>query len=224
MDPKQIAAEFGPMVSTVCRRMLQDPEVARDAAQEVWVDIIQSLPSFRGEAKMSTWIFAVLRRSVIRRAQKERLYSTRFLRGFFSGETREIPRERTDDHGLWIKEMCDKCLTGILHCLDNQTRLAYIFRDIAELNYDEIAGILEMDAATVRKTVSRARRKLRDFLNNQCSLQNPAGACRCRMKTWVDAIDLPAEYEKIRQTVRRVTVFKASEQALPGKDFWLKYR
>lgn len=50
---EEIARSYGPLVSSICRRMLRDPEAARDAAQEAWVQILKSLPSFRGEAKLS---------------------------------------------------------------------------------------------------------------------------------------------------------------------------
>ena len=51
-----IAREYGTMVSSICRRMITDQENARDAAQQVWVEISKSFPSFRGESKVSTWI------------------------------------------------------------------------------------------------------------------------------------------------------------------------
>lgn len=56
--------------------------------------------------------------------------------------------------------MCDKCLTGTLHCLDNESRMAYILRDINMIPYSEIAEILEKDEVSVRKMVSRSRNKL----------------------------------------------------------------
>ncbi len=45
---------YGKMISIVCHRMIQDEEKARDAAQEVWMNIAASLPSFRGGSKIST--------------------------------------------------------------------------------------------------------------------------------------------------------------------------
>jgi hypothetical protein len=39
---EQIARTYGPLVSSVCRRMLRDPEAAREAAQEAWVQILSS--------------------------------------------------------------------------------------------------------------------------------------------------------------------------------------
>ena len=46
--PEDIVATYGGLISSLCRRMIQDQETARDAAQEVWLEVMKSLPIFRG--------------------------------------------------------------------------------------------------------------------------------------------------------------------------------
>ncbi len=217
---ERIVSEYGPMVTSICRRMIQNEEDARDAAQEVWMAVFQGLPGFRGDAKLSTWIYSVTCRSAMRFAAKERMYTTRFLRQFLHGDPLEIPVEVDMDKDLWIRHMCDRCLTGIARCLDCETRIAYFFRDMVELAYDEIAEILDKDPAAVRQMVSRARRKLKNFLKDECSLHNPEGTCQCRMKHLVEEIDLPDEYRKMRTLVARANVYKESRKVLPQKNYW----
>ncbi len=223
MSAGELAARYGRLVSSICRRMIRDEETARDAVQEAWVEILRGLPSFRGESSESTWVYSITARTAMRHSAKEQVYSTRVLRGYFHGPERELPQDAGVDSGVerqaWIREMCDKCLTGILHCLDNETRLAYISRDMAEVPYDVIARVLGKDERAVRKMVSRARLKLRNFLNDECALANPRAKCKCRMRRWVEDIDLPQEYERLRRTVRRMSVFRATEAILPGKNF-----
>jgi hypothetical protein len=48
----------------------------------------------------------------------ERIHSTKFLRDFFHGEERKYPEDEDVDRELWVRQMYDQCLTGILHCLD----------------------------------------------------------------------------------------------------------
>ena len=43
------------------------------------------------------------------------------------------------DHDLWVREMCDLCISGMLQCLEPDMRLAYLLREIAELDYDDVA-------------------------------------------------------------------------------------
>jgi hypothetical protein len=43
------------------------------------------------------------------------------------------------------------------------------------------------------------------------------------MKKWVEEINLPQEYDKLRSIVRSVNVFRDSETVLPRKNYWLKH-
>ena len=52
-------AEHAPRVDAVVRRLVRDPDEAADIAQEVWIQIFRALPSWRGDAKFSTWIHRV---------------------------------------------------------------------------------------------------------------------------------------------------------------------
>ncbi len=209
LSPETLVTQYGRLVDAVCHRMIRDPEAARDAAQEAWAQVLKSLPSFRGRAKLSTWIFTIVRRA----ARREQVYSTRFLREHFHGDTIPAPSEDPHMRGVWVRQMCDQCLTGILHCLDADARLAYVLREIAELGYPDLARVLGRDEQATRQVVSRARGRLRRFLNSECGLQD-AGACRCRMRPWVQEADLPAQYEKLRTVVHRARVYKESETLL----------
>jgi RNA polymerase sigma-70 factor (ECF subfamily) len=215
-----IARDYGKMVSSICRRMIMDEETARDAAQQVWVEITKSHSSFRGESKMSTWIYTITRRIAFDHVQREQKFSARHLLDYARGEEMEPPGMVDLDKQLWVREMCNKCLSAALHCFDTEARLAMILKDIADCSYEEIASIVEKEEPAVRQMVSRNRRKLQFFMNGLCTLYNPEGNCRCRMKKWVKEIDLNREYEKIRRIVGKVSFFKQAELVLPRKNYW----
>jgi RNA polymerase sigma-70 factor (ECF subfamily) len=215
---EEITKEYRGLVSAVSHRMIQDPEIARDAAQEAWMEILKSLKTFKGESKISTWIYAIASRVILRQAKNEKVYSTRYLSEYFRNGERESPFEKEVDKKRWVKEMCDKCLTGILHCLSNQDRLLYVLYDIAGLPYREISMIMTEQESTVRKKVSRSRKKLHNFLNEECVLFKPDGNCACRMKKHVVGVDLPSEYQKLKKTVKEIHFFRETRQILAIKD------
>jgi RNA polymerase sigma-70 factor (ECF subfamily) len=93
---------------------------------------------------------------------------------------------------------------------------------MAELPYEEIAKILEKEEPTIRKMISRARKKLNYFLKDECILYNPQAKCKCRMNKLVREIDLPGAYERLRKTVLHINVYRESEKILPGKNYWDK--
>ncbi len=215
-----IARDYGKMVSSICRRMIMDEDLARDAAQQVWAEITKSFPSFRGESKVSTWIYAITRRVAADFARNEKVYSMRFVRDYFNGADIDPPSRVDLDRAIWVKQTCDRCVTAMLHCVDNESRLAHIFRDIAELEYTEIAVILEKDEAAVRQMVTRSRKRINSFLSERCIIYNPQGDCRCRIRKHVDEVNLAAEYKKIDTMVRRINFYRKSEQIFPRKNYW----
>ena len=215
---EHIIENYGKMVYSICRRMIQNKDTVDDAAQEVWLEVNKSLKTFRGDSKISTWLYTITSRVVMKMAKEEHKYSTSFLSNYYHGEDIEIPDYEDFDKQLWVREMCDKCLTGTLHCLNNESRFAYILRDINMISYSDIAEILEKDEVRVRKMVSRTRNKLRNFLNDECILKNPDSKCKCRMSKWVKEVQLDKEYQRLRQTVHTINFYRASEILLT-KDF-----
>lgn len=215
---EDIAHEYRTLVSAISHRMIQNSEQAKDASQEAWIEILKSLHSFKGDSKISTWIYTIASRVILRQAKNEKVYSTQYLSEYFRNGERESPFEKEVENRKWIKDMCDRCLTGILHCLSNRDRLLYILYDIAGLSYREISVVVDDKEDNVRKKVSRSRKKLHNFLMAECVLFNPEGNCSCRMKKQVVRIDLPAEYQKLKKTVRDVHFFRESQQILVFKD------
>ena len=216
--------KYGKMVSLLSNRMISDKETAEDAAQEVWIEIINSLPSFKNESKLSTWIYSIAKRVIYKYAVKERHYSLNFLHDFLEGDNRELPNGISDsEKEFWIKEECDRCLTGLFHCLVNEDRIIYLFRDVIRLPYSEIARIMEKNEESIRKTVSRARTKLKCFLNDECIIYNPDAKCKCRMNVLLKSINLPREYQKIRDLGKHISLLVQANEILPAKNYWEKY-
>ena len=222
-QPSAVVEQYGRLVSSICWRMTRDQDAAREAAQEVWLAVLEGLPGFRGESSLSTWIYTIARRVVGRYAQARQTQSVRFLSTAYEADGELEPPDVPDlDHDLWVREMCDLCLSGMLQCLDPDMRLAYLLREVAELDYDDVALVLEVQPDAARQMVSRARRKLNRFMSGHCALANPTGPCRCRMRRRVEGIDLPAQYTALRRTMHGARVIRESEQVLPPKDFWLE--
>lgn len=214
---EDLVESYGNMISTVCRRMIQDEDKAQDAAQEVWVNIANSLSSFRGDAKISTWIYKITYRVAASYWKKEKQYSTKILSDYFQGPERIAPDYPDYKKKEWIREVCDRCLTASLHCLENDTRIAFILKYIAGLSYKELSLVLEENEAKLRKRNSRSKNKLKSFLMGECVLVNPEGNCNCRMKKLVLEINLPREYDKIRDISNHIDIFQKAEQLLPRR-------
>ena len=89
----------------------------------------------------------------------------------------------TGEQRAYATEIRLMCLHMLLVHLDREHRLAYLLGETLELNSTEAAQVLEIEPATFRKRLSRARKRLQDFMLKRCSLVKPHNRCQCHM--WV---------------------------------------
>ena len=52
---RAIWTQHAPRIDAVVRRLVGDPDLAADVAQEVWIQIFRALPGYRGDSQFSTW-------------------------------------------------------------------------------------------------------------------------------------------------------------------------
>ncbi|MBN2011695.1 RNA polymerase sigma factor [candidate division KSB1 bacterium] len=172
IDTEMLVRDYGLTISQFAHRMIKNPDVAKEAAQETWYELLRCLPSFRRQSNTSTWIYTIARRTLLRCAKNERVYTSTEITAHF--EMDDIPYYGLPDEKKgWVKTQCDQCLTAFCHCLTNEARLIFIFRDIAELSYEEIANIMEMTLENVRKISSRSRKKVKNYMEKNCIFLNP---------------------------------------------------
>ena len=153
--------------------MFRNEDDALEAAQEAWVEVLASLPGFREESKLGTWIYKVVYRKVLRLKVESRRRSLRELRIAYHGPDFVAPDRSLPDIELWAKETCRDCMRGVLFCLDSDSRLVFVFRFVVELPYEEISRVMDKSEVAVRKIASRARKLVSRFLNSECGLVNP---------------------------------------------------
>ena len=72
-----------------------------------------------------------------------------------------------------------RCTEAMLLSLDRELRVAYVLGDILQLSSADAAAALEIDGATYRKRLSRARERLYAFMRGWCGVLDPANPCRC---------------------------------------------
>lgn len=219
IDLHQIVDDFGLKISSLSYRMISNKEIAKEAAQEVWYEIIKSLSSYKAQSKISTWIYTIARRTILKYAKKEKIISDlQFHRHFNKPEINYVGDE--NDRLIWVKEKCDFCLTAFCHCLNNKSRLIFLFKELINLSNEEISKIMETSETNIRKILSRSKKKVENFMNENCILFNKNANCKCRLRKEILKIDLKNEYEKYRNVVNIADFYLKFEKELPRKNYW----
>ncbi len=149
---------FQRRVFAVCLQVLGSPEDAEDATQETFVRLARSADGFRGDAKLSTWLYRVARNVCTDHVRRDaRRPSTPV-----ADVDRVIDRPDTADAQLGV-EVGDE-LRRALHQLEPGARRLLLLVTVEGLSYEDAAALADLPVGTVKSRVSRARVRLGELL------------------------------------------------------------
>ena len=166
-------------------RMLWDPQDAADATQDILIKVMTRLETFRAEAALRTWVFRIAANHLltVRRSRVERQELSFQAFAADLAEGLADPPERGDvDLDLLAEEVKLGCTLAMLTCLDREHRLAFVLGSVFGLPGAEAAVVCEVPPQVYRKRLSRARARIRTFLQDNCGLVTAAAACSCRRR------------------------------------------
>ncbi|WP_400192066.1 RNA polymerase sigma factor [Hymenobacter sp. B81] len=147
--------------------LLPSPEEAEDVAQEVFVEVYQTIGRFRGEAALSTWLYRLATSRALKhhrraRARKRFAYFTSLL-GFDNEVLHHPPDHAHPEAQLEGQQQLQLLLAHIARLPEPQ-RVAFTLRHEQQLSYEEIAAVLQTTVAAVESLLFRARQTLRQRL------------------------------------------------------------
>jgi len=176
-------------IYNIALRMLFHPQDAEDATQEILIKVVTRLSSFEGRSSFRTWLYRIVVNHLlnVKRAREEFKITTFSVYGDALENTPDLdppdPKGASPDENLLVTEAMLACTSGMLLCLDREQRLAYILGAILGVSDTVAAEVLEITSENFRQRLARARRDLRNFMNDKCGLVNQANPCRCAKKT-----------------------------------------
>jgi RNA polymerase sigma factor (sigma-70 family) len=184
-----VLRQIEPGVHALALRMLGDPDDAADATQDVLVRVATHLGGFAGRSRFSTWVFRIARNVVLTMRMRAasapavRLEDIAQRLGAGLAAGRLTPSLATDalsaDDRAEAVVVARRCLQGMLLALPPDQRLVIVLDAVFGLDSPEAADVLEVTPAAYRQRLSRAKRRLREFLGAECGLEPPHAACRC---------------------------------------------
>jgi RNA polymerase sigma-70 factor (ECF subfamily) len=155
-------------VYSVCYRFTNSDAESQDLTQDVFVRVFRTLGSFRaGEGSFSVWLSRLTRNLLIdhyRRTKLER--ATDSIEDQLPMLEQRAGLTARTDHILAGRE-ASEVLQAALQKLSPELREAVILRDIEELEYREIAQVLNVPEGTVKSRINRGRAELGKLLRRQ---------------------------------------------------------
>jgi RNA polymerase sigma-70 factor (ECF subfamily) len=152
---RELYRRYSPRVYAVVRRLAGDDALAEDWAQEAWIRAIRALPSFRGDARFSTW----LHRIAVNSALHGKRWRDRRVKNEVALPAALSTRGRNEQTALRLT------LEQALQQLPAGMRQVLVLHDVEGYTHEEIGEFLGVTAGTSKSQLFKARARMRKLLD-----------------------------------------------------------
>jgi RNA polymerase sigma-70 factor (ECF subfamily) len=156
----EVYERFRRPVWRLARRLTESEEEAFDATQEIFLRVWRGLPGFRGDAKLSTWVFQIAW-NYLRSFRRQR---GRHLAAVTDTDDEAVVRAPDPNPGPERRAVAVDLLGRVADAVDGlpeHHRVVLWLRDGEDLSYADIAEVLDIPVGTVRSRLARARLALK---------------------------------------------------------------
>ncbi len=159
------------MVFRTALDIVQQEEEAEDVSQEVFIQAFRSVKNFRGDSKISTWLYRITITQSINWQRKKKA-AKRFSIKHLLGLDEKIENEAKDffHPGVLSENREDAAmLFRALKELPEKQQAVFVLLKMEGLSYDEVSQIMHLSVKALESLMQRAKENLRKKLNNHFS-------------------------------------------------------
>ena len=159
--------EYQKKVYLLALRTVGNQQDAEDMTQEAFLRAYRSIHSFRGDSKLSVWLYRLTTNLCIDLLRSRGRKPTVSLTVEDSDEdTQEldVTDERYDPEEIFQRRELQRAVQRGLAALPEDYRVILVLRELEGLSYAEIGEVLGLEEGTVKSRLFRARKKLCEFL------------------------------------------------------------
>lgn len=156
---RRLVERYNSIVYSVVRGILGNRNDVEDAVQEVFIKIYRGLPSYRGDAKLSTWIYRIARNHAlnVRARPCHPQYPIEDAYGVAASGAGPDETFRRAEMRRDVEELLAR--------LEERYRIALELRYMADKSYTEIAEIMDLPVGTVKTYIHRGKLSLKRMLH-----------------------------------------------------------
>jgi RNA polymerase sigma-70 factor, ECF subfamily len=152
-------------VHAVCRRITGHDADAADAAQEAMIAIVRNLDRFDGRSSFGTWVYRIATNASLDELRRRKRRAVPNV-----NDADEHPHHDRADPSANVRTEAlgdHLALDAALRSLPDDYRLPVVLRDVADLDYADIAAVLDIPTGTVKSRIARGRAALAAALSNE---------------------------------------------------------
>jgi len=165
---KKLVDEWQDMVYNTALGIVQQADDADDITQEVFIQVYQSVSSFKGDSKFSTWLYRItISKALDHEKKKKRKKRFGFVQSLFGNDGEEQVHAVEFNHPGVQLEKKEKAgeLFHALNQIPDKQRIAFTLHKLEGQSYQEVAEIMNTTLYAVESLMSRAKTNLRKELS-----------------------------------------------------------
>ena len=154
-------------IHAVTKRIAGGTRDADDACQEALIKIVRNLPKFDGRSAFGTWAYRIATNAALDELRKrKRRPSLTMVDDFDDDAAGPASTDPVDElASMRVDAIADRlAIDEALDDLAEDFRTVVVMRDVADLDYAEIADVLDIPVGTVKSRIARGRKQLADTL------------------------------------------------------------
>jgi RNA polymerase sigma-70 factor, ECF subfamily len=164
---REVVRRHQSLVLNCAYKFLRNTESAEDLTQEVFVEVFESIGSFRAEAQLSTWIYRITVTKALNRLKslkRKKRFAAVLSLSSDPDQPLQLRDPTTPDEVLENRERAE-ILTRALEKLPANQRIAFTLSRAEGMSYEQIAKVMNTSLASVESLIHRARVSLRKKLS-----------------------------------------------------------
>ena len=164
----EIVEQYSDLAYSVAFRMLRNAEDAEDAVQEAYISALKALPNFKGQSKLSTWLYRIVVNACLMKIRKDKSRAKYLSEKAYDDAI--VYDWKNDPEEAAVNSELRSMLESGLDLLSPDLRAAVVLRDIQGLSTEESAEALDISIASLKSRLHRARIMLRKHLDEYSAL------------------------------------------------------
>lgn len=153
---KQFVLVFSAKIKAMANNILKDDDAAQDIAQNVYFKIFRKIALFRGDSRLSSWVYRIAMNEIFEYHRKKRKNTFEELNDNIGSTT----RHNCPESALFYVEF-NKLLRKSIQKLSRKEMIVFLYHDVEDMSTNEICRVLKSEAPAIKSRLLRGRRKLR---------------------------------------------------------------
>ncbi|WP_019227571.1 RNA polymerase sigma factor [Sedimentibacter sp. B4] len=173
---EELIKDYKKVAYNIALRVLRNVEDAEDASQEALIKVYKSIQNFNMQSSFKSWMYRIVINTCIDFKRKKNINVVSIDENIDLGGNKEFQIEIADDTNnpdiLIEKNFNSKLISDAVGRLEDDFKTIIILRDIQGFSYSEISEMLNCNLGTVKSRLNRARKSLKEILENELNIQS----------------------------------------------------